>query len=121
MTARKAGTGMYGHSNQPSHDIAYMYDYAGEPAKTQEKVREALARLYLGSEIGQGHLGDEDNWEMSAWYIFSALGIYPLQVGRPIYAIGSPMFTKATVHLETAGTSSSALVRIQPRTFMFKG
>jgi len=77
-----------------------MYDYAGQPAKTQEKVREALRRLYLGSEIGQGYAGDEDNGETSAWYIFSALGLYPLQVGSPYYAIGSPLFTKATVHLE---------------------
>ena len=77
-----------------------MYDYAGQPWKTQEKVREVLRRLYLGSEIGQGYAGDEDNGETSAWYLFSALGFYPLQVGSPYYAIGSPLFTKATVHLE---------------------
>jgi hypothetical protein len=76
-----------------------MYDFAGQPWKTQEKVREVLSRLYLGSEIGQGYPGDEDNGEMSAWYLFSALGFYPLQVGSPTYAIGSPLFTKATVNL----------------------
>ena len=59
-----------------------------------------LSRLYLGSEIGQGYPGDEDNGEMSAWYVFSALGFYPLVMGSPEYAIGSPLFTKATVHLE---------------------
>ena len=69
-------------------------------AKTQEKVREVLRRLYLGSEIGQGYGGDEDNGETSAWYLFSALGFYPLQVGSDDYAIGSPLFKKATVHLE---------------------
>lgn len=98
--ARDVRMGQYGHSNQPSHHITYMYDYAGQPWKTQQKVREALSRLYLGSEIGQGYAGDEDNGEMSAWQIFSALGFYPLQMGSPYYAIGSPLFTKATVHLE---------------------
>jgi hypothetical protein len=97
--ARDVRMGQYGHSNQPSHHILYMYDYAGQPAKTQAKAREALSRLYVGSELGQGYPGDEDNGEMSAWYIFSALGFYPLQMGSPDYAVGSPLFTKATVHL----------------------
>ncbi|OZM72874.1 alpha-mannosidase [Amycolatopsis antarctica] len=97
--ARDVRMGQYGHSNQPSHHIPYMYDYAGQPAKTQEKVREALSRLYLGSELGQGYAGDEDNGEMSAWYVFSALGFYPLRMGAAEYAIGSPLFTKATIHL----------------------
>ena len=100
IEARDVRMGQYGHSNQPSHHIPYMYNYAGQPWKTQEKVREALSRLYLGSEIGQGYPGDEDNGEMSAWQIFSALGFYPLQMGSPTYAIGSPLFTKATVNLE---------------------
>jgi predicted alpha-1,2-mannosidase len=99
LEARDVRMGQYGHSNQPSHHILYMYDYAGQPAKTQALVREALSRLYLGSEIGQGYPGDEDNGEMSAWQVFSALGFYPLQMGSPAYAIGSPLFTKATVNL----------------------
>ncbi|MFK0260399.1 GH92 family glycosyl hydrolase [Streptomyces angustmyceticus] len=98
--ARDTRMGMYGHSNQPSHHIGYLYDAAGRPWKTQEKVREAMARLYLGSEIGQGYPGDEDNGEMSAWYVFSSLGFYPLVMGRGEYAVGSPLFTRATVHLE---------------------
>ncbi len=97
--ARDVRMGQYGHSNQPSHHLLYMYDYAGQPAKTQAKVREALSRLYNGSENGQGYAGDEDNGEMSAWYVFSSLGFYPLQMGSPNYAIGSPLFKKATVHL----------------------
>ncbi|MCF6476550.1 glycoside hydrolase family 92 protein [Nonomuraea sp. MG754425] len=97
--ARDVRMGQYGHSNQPSHHIAYLYDYAGQPWKTQARVREALARLYLGSEIGQGYPGDEDNGEMSAWQVFGALGCYPLQMGSPFYAIGSPLFEKATVRL----------------------
>ncbi|HEV7897477.1 MAG TPA: GH92 family glycosyl hydrolase, partial [Planosporangium sp.] len=98
--ARDVRMGQYGHSNQVSHHITYMYDYAGQPWKTQAKVRDVLGRLYSGSEIGQGYPGDEDNGEMSAWQIFSALGFYPLQMGSPYYAVGSPLFTRATVHLE---------------------
>ncbi|MFI5930883.1 GH92 family glycosyl hydrolase [Actinoplanes sp. NPDC051494] len=99
LEARDVRMGQWGFSNQPSHHIPYMYNYAGQPSKTQATVREALSRLYLGSEIGQGYPGDEDNGEMSAWQIFSALGFYPLQMGNPAYAIGSPLFTKATVNL----------------------
>ncbi|MFE0137935.1 GH92 family glycosyl hydrolase [Streptomyces sp. NPDC059037] len=98
--ARDVRMGMYGHSNQVAHHAAYMYDAAGEPSKTQEKVREVLSRLYTGSEIGQGYHGDEDNGEQSAWYLFSSLGFYPLVMGSGEYAVGSPQFTKMTVHLD---------------------
>ncbi|WP_305782514.1 GH92 family glycosyl hydrolase [Symbioplanes lichenis] len=100
LEARDVRMGQWGFSNQPSHHIPYMYDYAGRPSKAQAIVREALSRLYLGSDIGQGYPGDEDNGEMSAWYVFSALGFYPLQMGNPEYAIGSPLFKKATINLE---------------------
>jgi predicted alpha-1,2-mannosidase len=99
LEARDVRMGQWGFSNQPSHHIPYMYNFAGQPWKTQALVREATSRLYLGSEIGQGYPGDEDNGEMSAWQIFSALGFYPLQMGSPAYAIGSPLFKKATVDL----------------------
>ncbi|GGS66886.1 GH92 family glycosyl hydrolase [Streptomyces cinerochromogenes] len=98
--ARDVRMGMYGHSNQVAHHVIYMYDAAGEPWKAQAYVREALSRLYTGSEIGQGYHGDEDNGEQSAWYLFSALGFYPLVMGSGEYAIGSPLFKKVTVHLE---------------------
>ncbi len=100
LEARDVRMGQYGHSNQPSHHIIYMYDYTGQPWKAQARSREVLRRLYTGSDIGQGYPGDEDNGEMSAWYIFSALGLYPLQMGSPRYAIGSPLFRRATLHLE---------------------
>jgi predicted alpha-1,2-mannosidase len=98
--ARDVRMGQLGLSNQPSFHIMYMYSHAGQPAKTQEKVRDALARLFVGSDIGQGYLGDEDNGAMSAFQIFGALGFYPLEVGSPSYVVGSPLFTKATVRLE---------------------
>ncbi|WP_280879748.1 GH92 family glycosyl hydrolase [Streptomyces pseudovenezuelae] len=98
--ARDVRLGQYGHSNQVAHHVIYMYDAAGEPYKAQKNVREVLSRLYTGSEIGQGYHGDEDNGEQSAWYLFSALGFYPLVMGSGEYAIGSPLFKKVTVHLE---------------------
>ncbi|PTN00309.1 GH92 family glycosyl hydrolase [Streptomyces sp. VMFN-G11Ma] len=98
--ARDVRMGQYGHSNQVAHHVNYMYDAAGEPWKAQKNVREVLSRLYTGSEIGQGYHGDEDNGEQSAWYLFSSLGFYPLVMGSGEYAIGSPLFKKATVHLE---------------------
>ncbi|HKE15449.1 MAG TPA: GH92 family glycosyl hydrolase [Kofleriaceae bacterium] len=98
--ARDVRMGQLGLSNQPSFHIMYMYDHAGQPWRTQALVRDALARLWLGSSIGQGYIGDEDNGAMSAFQVFSALGFYPLQVGAPSYVIGSPLFTRATIHLE---------------------
>jgi hypothetical protein len=77
-----------------------MYDYAGAPAKTQAVVRQIEQRLYTGSSIGEGYPGDEDNGAASTWQIFGALGFYPLQVGSDNYVIGSPLFTKATIHLD---------------------
>ncbi|MEV0849344.1 GH92 family glycosyl hydrolase [Streptomyces sp. NPDC049954] len=98
MEARDVRMGELGMSNQPSFGIPYAYDYAGAPAKTQAAVREIQQRLFTGSSIGQGYPGDEDNGATSTWQIFSALGFYPLQVGSDNYVIGSPLFTKATVH-----------------------
>ena len=100
LEARAVRMGQYGHSNQPSHHIIYMYDFAGQPWKAQDKVRDVLSRLYVGSEIGQGYLGDEDNGEMSGWYLFSAAGFYPLRMGTPEYAIGAPYFPHMDIRLE---------------------
>ena len=100
LEARDVRMGQYGHSNQPSHHIIYMYDVAGQPWKTQDKVRDVLSHLYVGSEIGQGYLGDEDNGEMSAWYVFSAAGFYPLRMGTPEYVIGAPYFPHMDIRLE---------------------
>ncbi len=102
--ARDVRMGQLGLSNQPAYHIPYMYLHASAPSKAQEKIRHALQRLWVGSDIGQGYLGDEDNGASSAWYLFSALGFYPLQVGSPFYVIGSPLFKKTTVHLENGNT-----------------
>ena len=97
--ARDVRMGMYAHSNQTAHHIAWMYLYAGQPWKTQALTREILARLYLGSDIGQGYPGDEDNGEMSAWYVLASMGLYPLRMGSPDYVIGSPLFKQSTLSL----------------------
>ncbi|MFI5732004.1 GH92 family glycosyl hydrolase [Kribbella sp. NPDC051587] len=97
LEAQAVRMGQFGFSNQPAHHIAWMYNYAGAPHKTQAIAREVLDRLYVGEQIGQGYPGDEDNGEMSAWYLFAALGLYPLRVGAPEYAIGSPLFPRVTV------------------------
>ncbi|MFI6942418.1 GH92 family glycosyl hydrolase [Streptomyces sp. NPDC050418] len=102
--ARDVRMGMYGHSNQVAHHATYMYNAASQPWKTQEKVREVLSRLYVGSEIGQGYHGDEDNGEQSAWYLFSAMGFYPLVMGSGEYAVGSPLFEKMTVRMDNGRT-----------------
>jgi predicted alpha-1,2-mannosidase len=98
--ARDVRLGMYAHSNQPSHHIPWLYVYAGQPWKTQRITREVLRRLYLGSEIGQGYPGDEDNGEMSAWYLFAMLGLYPLRMGEPEYVIGSPAFERVDLTMD---------------------
>lgn len=100
VEARDARFGQWGVSNQVSHHVPFIYNAAGAPAKAQRIVREALQRSYAGSEIGQGYAGDEDNGEMSAWYIFNALGLYPMQVGSTQLVVGSPLFEKATVKLK---------------------
>jgi predicted alpha-1,2-mannosidase len=100
VEARDVRMGQWGFSNQVAHHVPWMYLYAGQPWRTQEIVREVLARMYIGSEIGQGYPGDEDNGESSAWWIFASLGFYPLQMGSENLVIGSPLFTRATVHLQ---------------------
>ncbi|MCK4407501.1 MAG: GH92 family glycosyl hydrolase, partial [Bacteroidales bacterium] len=90
--------GQYAHGNEPSHHIAYLYDYAGQPWKTQKLVRKIMDDLY--SDKPDGLCGNEDCGQMSAWYVLSAMGFYPVTPGDNIYAIGSPIFEKVTINLE---------------------
>ncbi|MBQ8895067.1 MAG: GH92 family glycosyl hydrolase [Clostridia bacterium] len=92
--------GMYEHNNQPAHHIPYMYLYAGNPAKTQSTVRQILRQCYTNVQYGGGYSGDDDSGEQSAWYVLSALGLYPLNMGSGELVFGSPLFTKATIHLQ---------------------
>ena len=89
--------GNYAHGNQPIQHMIYLYNYTPEPWKTQMRVREVMDKLY--NYTPDGYCGDEDNGQTSAWYVFSALGFYPVTPGTGEYALGSPLFTKATVTL----------------------
>ena len=93
-----ADMGQYAHGNQPIQHMIYLYNYAGEPWKTQYWVREVLDRMY--SADPDGYCGDEDNGQTSAWYVFSALGFYPVTPVMDEYVLGAPLFQKATITLE---------------------
>lgn len=113
MTEAKLGNmGQYAHINEPVHHVIYLYDYAGQPWKAQKWVHEVMNRLYKPGPAGW--LGDEDNGQMSAWYILSALGFYPVTPGQPVYALGSPLFDRATVRLENGKTFTVEGVRKSP-------
>ena len=90
--------GQYWHGNEPGHHLPYLYDYVGEPWKTQQLVRRILTTLYHDTPVGLA--GNEDCGQMSGWYILSAMGFYSVAPGQKIYAIGSPLFSKATINLE---------------------
>jgi predicted alpha-1,2-mannosidase len=90
--------GNYAHGNQPIQHMIYLYNYAGEPWKTQFRVRQVLDKLY--NYTPDGYCGDEDNGQTSAWYVLSALGFYPVTPGTGEYVFGSPLFNRATLHLE---------------------
>ena len=94
--------GNYAHGNQPAQHMIYLYNYAGEPWKAQYWLREVMERMY--SPTPDGYCGDEDNGQTSAWYIFSALGFYPVCPASNEYVLGAPLFKKATVHLENGNT-----------------
>jgi len=94
--------GNYAHGNQPIQHMIYLYNHAGVPYKTQEKIRDVLTTLY--SATPDGYCGDEDNGQTSAWYVFSSLGFYPVTPATDEYIIGSPLFKKATMHLENGNT-----------------
>lgn len=89
--------GQYAHGNQPIQHAIYLYNYANQPWKTQARIRQVMALLYQSTP--DGFCGDEDTGQMSAWYVFSALGFYPVCPGTTEYQIGSPLFDRATISL----------------------
>ena len=92
-----ANMGQYAHGNQPAQHIIYLYNYAAQPWKAQYWARETMNRLYRPTP--DGYCGDEDNGQTSAWYVFSALGFYPVCPASDQYVLGAPLFPKATLHL----------------------
>ncbi|SFU29650.1 alpha-1,2-mannosidase, putative [Pustulibacterium marinum] len=97
-----ADMGQYAHGNQPIQHMIYLYNYAGQPWKAQQWVRETMNKLYLPNP--DGYCGDEDNGQTSAWYVFSALGFYPVCPATDEYVMGAPLFKKATIALQNGKT-----------------
>ena len=94
--------GNYAHGNQPIQHMIYMYNYAGQPWKAQYWLRQVMNRMYMPGP--DGYCGDEDNGQTSAWYVFSALGFYPVCPGTDEYVLGAPLFKKATLHFENGNS-----------------
>ncbi|MEM9648638.1 MAG: GH92 family glycosyl hydrolase [Bacteroidota bacterium] len=89
--------GQYAHGNEPSHHVAYLYNYVDKPSQTQKLVRQILSEQYKNEP--NGHCGNEDCGQMSSWYIFSALGFYPVNPAQGVYELGIPLFEKATIQV----------------------
>ena len=89
--------GQYAHGNEPSHHILHLYNYAGEPWKTQELVDRVMKEQYRNDVDGLS--GNEDCGQMSSWYILNALGFYQVAPGKPVYSIGRPWFSEMTVNM----------------------
>ena len=96
--------GNYAHGNQPVQHMIYLYGYSGEPWKTQYWIRQTMQRMYNANP--DGYCGDEDNGQTSAWYVFSAMGFYPVCPGAGEYVLGAPYFDEMTLHLENGRTVS---------------
>lgn len=97
--------GQYAHGNEPSHHMAYLFNFLGKPTMTQKLIHKIMDELY--SDKPDGLCGNEDCGQMSAWYVMSAMGFYPVTPASGYYVIGVPHFKKMTVNLETATVSSS--------------
>lgn len=110
--------GQYAHGNEPSHHIAYLYDYAGEPWKTQKLVRKITDEFYKPQP--EGLIGNEDCGQMSAWYILSELGFYEVNPGQPIYAFGTPVFPEAKINLENGKTFTIRALSVSDKNFYIK-
>ena len=104
--------GQYAHGNEPSHQIAYEYNYTGQPWKTQSRIRYIMKNLYRDQPDGLE--GNDDCGQMSAWYVFSAIGFYPVCPGSDQYAIGSPLVDKAVMHFESGKTFTIKTLNNQP-------
>ncbi len=94
--------GQYAHGNEPSHHVAYLYNYVGQPWKTQEKVHQILTELY--DNTPEGLSGNEDCGQMSSWYLLSAMGFYPVNPMGGVYAMGTPIFDKVTIQVDDGKT-----------------
>ena len=107
--------GQYAHGNEPSHHMAYLYDYAGTPWKTQELIHRICNDFYKNSP--DGLIGNEDCGQMSAWYVFSAMGFYPVTPASGIYAFGTPVFPRVTIKLENGKSFTIRALNLSEKNF----
>lgn len=107
--------GQYAHGNEPVHHVAYLYDYAGMPWKTQERIHQIVTKLY--NDTPDGLCGNDDCGQMSAWYVFSVLGFYPVSPASGVYALGTPLFDKATLNLPNGKTFTVQAVKHSAQDF----
>lgn len=110
--------GQYAHGNEPSHAIAYLYNYAAKPQKTQKLVRKIMDEFYKPTP--DGLIGNEDCGQMSAWYILSALGFYPVAPSIPIYDFGTPIFWEAKINLENGKTFTVKAANVSDKNIYIK-
>lgn len=110
--------GQYAHGNEPSHHMAYLYNFTNNPYKTQDYVHQILTTLY--SNAPDGLSGNEDCGQMSAWYVLSSMGFYSLTPGSPIYVLGAPLFESAELHLENGNTFSIRATNISKHNYYVK-
>jgi len=90
--------GQYAHGNEPSHHVAYLYNYAGAPWKAQERLHQIMTTLY--DNTPEGICGNEDCGQMSAWYVFSAMGLYPVNPASSVYVFGTPVLAQAAINVQ---------------------
>lgn len=107
--------GQYAHGNEPSHHMAYLYNFVGKPWKTQEKVHEIMANLYTNAPDGLS--GNEDCGQMSAWYVFSALGFYPVTPGAGTYVLGTPALSRAKIRVGNQRNFEMVAHDLSPQNF----
>ena len=100
--------GQYAQGNEPGHHTIYLYDYAGAPWKTQHRIRNVMDSMYTAGPAGL--CGNEDMGQMSAWYVLSAMGFYPVAPGQNVYTIGSPEFSKVTIHPDKAFNNAKEFI-----------
>ncbi len=113
-----ADMGNYAHGNEPVHHMIYLYNYAGEPWKAQIHLRDVMNKLYL--DTPEGYCGDEDNGQMSAWYVFTDMGFYPVCPGSGQYVFGTPLFKKVTLSLDNDKTFTIEAPKNSPKNIFIK-
>lgn len=111
--------GQYAHGNEPSHHMAYLYDYVGQPWKAQQRARQIMDEMY--SINPDGLIGNEDCGQMSAWLVMSAMGFYPVCPGTTQYAVGTPWFPKTTIHLENGKSFTITASNVSKQNFYIQG